>query len=291
MKWMILGGDGQLGRCISKDLASADVEFISISHSQLDITNQGDIEKWFANESPNVVVNAAAWTNVDLAESDEDNAFLVNALGPKLLAQTSAQVGAKFVQISSDYVFSGRATSPWRENDQLSPVSAYGRTKAAGERFVQDVYPSGSYIVRTAWLYSPWGKNFVKTVMKIALQENRNIEVVSDQIGQPTSAMDLASQIKQLISQDAAPGIYHGTNSGQASWFELAQRIFASTGEDQNRVIAVNSSASPRPAKRPNYSVLGQDNWALEGLTPMRNWQVALQEAIPTICQFVKQGE
>ena len=291
MKWMILGGGGQLARALSMELSRTNAAFISLNHAQLDITNQSDIEKWFTSEAPDVVVNAAAWTDVDSAEAEEEKAFTVNALGPKLLAQACSQNGTKFIQISTDYVFSGAATSPWEETDPVNPVSAYGRTKAQGESFVLDAYAEGAFILRTAWLYSPWRKNFVKTVLKVALNETRKVEIVADQIGQPTSAMDLARQIQQLVILEASPGIYHATNAGQASWFELAQKLFRLSGQDQNRVIAVGSSAFPRPAKRPAFSVLGHRNWICEGLQPMRNWQDALEEALPDILQAVKRGE
>lgn len=288
---MILGSGGQLGRALSSQLKKDNIKFIALNRAQLDITSRSDIQKWFAREVPNVVVNAAAWTNVDLAESEEESALLVNAFGPKLLAEESAKIGAKFVQLSTDYVFSGESTTPWDESAELSPVSSYGRTKAQGERFVLDSYKSGSFIVRTAWLYSPWGKNFVKTVAMVAGSETRNIEVVNDQIGQPTSAMELAQQILRLINSDTSPGIFHGTNSGQATWFELARLVFELLGEDHGRVIPVNSSHFPRPAHRPNYSVLGHDNWSTTGLIPMRNWRIALEDTLPLILQVTRQGE
>ena len=258
---------------------------------QLDITNQNDIDSFFTRELPDVVLNAAAWTNVDLAESQEEEAFLINAHGPKLLVEVCAKFNAKFVHISTDYVFSGMSNSPWSETSEVAPVSAYGRTKAAGERAVLDIYPSGSYVVRTAWLYSPWGKNFVKTMLKFALDGTGSVEVVTDQVGQPTSASDLAHQIYQMIDQNVSPAIYHGTNSGQASWFELAQKIFDLAEMDRERVIAVNSSRFPRSAKRPPYSVLDHSNWIGNAMSPMQSWQGALSDAFPAILRVVKQGE
>jgi dTDP-4-dehydrorhamnose reductase len=291
MKWMILGGEGQLGRAMSLKLQMDHVEFISLGHSQFDVTSQGDVEKWFKRESPDVVVNAAAWTNVDSAESNEENALLINSYGPKLLAEACYKSGSRLVQISTDYVFSGTSVLPWTETEDTSPISGYGRTKAAGELQVLEIYPGGSFIVRTAWLYSPWGKNFVKTMLRIALNESRNIEVVNDQIGQPTSAFDLSMQIQALINSDLTPGIYHGTNSGQASWFDFAREIFELIGEDQERVIGVNSEAVSRLAKRPSYSVLGHDQWVSGGIRPMRNWREALKDALPKILHTIKQGE
>lgn len=291
LKWAILGGEGQLGRAMAAELTRTNTEFISLSHMQLDITNQNDIDTFFSIELPDVVLNAAAWTNVDLAESQEKEAFLINASGPKLLAEGCAKFGSKLLHISTDYVFSGVSDSPWSESSEVAPASAYGRTKAAGERTVLDVYPSGSYVVRTAWLYSPSGRNFVKTMLKFALDETSSVEVVNDQVGQPTSANDLAQQIQRMIVQNVSPGIYHGTNSGQASWFELAQKIFELAEADIGRVVPILSTRFPRPAKRPAYSVLGHNHWMQEGLSPMQSWQGALNDVFPAILQAIKQGE
>lgn len=288
MKWMILGGEGQLGQAMAAELARAGVEYISLTHKQLDITNEKDIRVWFSKEVPNVVLNAAAWTNVDSAEIHEEQAQSVNAVGPKLLATASAKIGAKYLQISTDYVFSGNAKAPWSENDVPSPFSAYGRTKTQGEKFVLETYPKGSFIVRTSWLYSPWGKNFVKTMLKIALEESRQVKVVYDQIGSPTSAVDLASQLFKMIQKGVSPGIYHGTNSGQASWYEFAQEIFTFTEQDLDRIVPISTSQLNRPAVRPAFSVLGCDHWLDEGMKPIQNWRFGLQDLLPTIIQAVK---
>ena len=290
MKWVILGGGGQLGRAMSYELEKQGAEFISLTRNQLDITNQRDVNSFFIKELPHLVLNAAAWTNVDLAESHEEEAYLINAQGPKLLAGACAKIDAKFVHISTDYVFSGISHSPWHETTEVAPVSAYGRTKAAGESAVLGTYPSGSYVVRTAWLYSPWGKNFVKTLLRFALKETGNIEVVTSQIGQPTSAMDLASQIRLMAERNVPPGIYHGTNGGQTSWYELACKIFTLAGEDSNRVVAVNSSQNSRTAIRPDYSVLGHQKWLEAGITPMRDWQDSLSAVLPAILWDINQG-
>lgn len=291
MKWMILGGESQLGRAMAAELARADTEYVSLNHAQLDITNQRDISNWFTKEKPNVVLNTAAWTNVDSAEAHENLALRINAFGPKLLATASAEIDASYIHISTDYVFSGNSRSPIKEEAELSPVSAYGRTKAQGEQYVLDIYPKGTFLVRTAWLYSPWGKNFVKTMLRIALEESREVEVVEDQMGSPTSATDLAAQLHKMILNKIAPGIYHGTNSGQASWFEFAQEIFTLAEQDSSRIIPINSSNFPRPAPRPVFSVLGFDHWLNEGMIPMRNWKEGLKDAFPAIVRALQQGE
>jgi dTDP-4-dehydrorhamnose reductase len=291
MKWLITGGSGQLGRAMAVELKKHNSDFISLNHSDLDITNSRQINECLNRELPDIVLNTAAWTDVDLAESHERLAWAVNAEGPKILAEACASVDAKLIHISTDYVFSGVADSPWGENTLLSPVSAYGRTKAGGERLILDTYAHGTYLVRTAWLYSPWGTNFVKTMIKIALQDSKVINVVNDQIGQPTSASDLASQIYTMIDKNLTPGIYHGTNSGQASWFEVAQIVFSLLGQNVMRVEPISSEEFTRPAIRPAYSVLGHDNWNLKGVNPMKNWQTALEEAFPALLKDTEVGE
>lgn len=290
MKWMILGGEGQLGQTMALDLSKSGVEYISLNRSQLDITNQMDIDVWINSEKPNVVLNAAAWTNVDAAETMEDEARNVNTFGPQLIAGACARIGALNIQISTDYVFSGKSNTPWSEDAEPSPISVYGKTKAEGEKLALEANPKGAYVVRTAWLYSPYGKNFVKTIAKIAINETRIVEVVTDQVGQPTSAIDLSSQIHKMIVRGVAPGIYHGTNSGQASWFELAQEIFSLTGEDAHRVIPIRSTQILRQAKRPVYSVLGYDHWVAQDIQPMQNWKNALRDMLPTILQAGEKG-
>ena len=196
--------------------------------------------------------------------------------------------GAKLIHLSTDYVFSGEGKTPWQVDDRIDPQSAYGRTKTEGESRVFATYPENSSIVRTAWLYSPWGKNFAKTMTRFALNGKGEIRVVNDQMGQPTSAIDLAKQLVDLGLSSSPAGIYHGTNSGEATWFEFAQEIFKSAGADASRVVPVSSSEYPRPAKRPAYSVLSHDAWANTSVKPMRDWRIALEEALPAIISAVK---
>jgi len=195
------------------------------------------------------------------------------------------------VQISTDYVFSGAASAPWGENTKHNSQSVYGLTKSDGERFVLAELPNKSYVVRTAWLYSSRGKNFVKTMTDLALNHTGEVRVVSDQIGQPTFSADLAKQIVELVLSKAPAGIYHGTNSGQATRFEFAQEIFSLAGADVSRVIQVSTSEFPRPAKRPAYSVLSHDAWVSTSVPAMRNWKIALSEAMPAIISAVKMEE
>ena len=287
LKWLILGGDGQLGRAFKEVLTERGVTFLPLNRHQLDICDQEKIVSLFKSESPDVVLNTAAWTNVDEAERNKEEVFRINAFSPQFLASVSASIGAKFIHMSTDYVFSGDSKTPWNETAPTSPISVYGESKARGEKLVLHEYPENSYIVRTAWLYSPWGRNFVKTMAHKALSGEKEVKVVANQFGQPTSALDLAVHILEMINKQVIPGIYHGTNSGNASWYELARMIYSYAGRDSNCVVPINSSDLQNAARRPNYSVLGSDNWRREGMHPMRNWEEALERTLPCIFQEI----
>ena len=293
MTWLVVGGDGQLGKALSVVLGERGIDFRAWGSEDLDIRSAAKCAGSIGALKPSVIINAAAWTDVDGAESDPDGAYLVNATGALNSAVAAKAVGAVFVHVSTDYVFSGVSDRPWREDDLRAPVSVYGATKAAGEVAVLSEFAERSYIFRTAWLYSQWGKNFVKTMTRLALSGDGEVRVVDDQVGQPTSAIDLAEQIVSSIEAQLHFGIYHATNSGQASWFEFAQEIFRLCGASVDRVVRTDSSSFIRPAKRPAYSVLGHDAWGAIGATggsaeAMRDWKIALREAMPAIISAVK---
>ena len=195
--------------------------------------------------------------------------------------RAAADAGARFVQVSTDYVFHGDATSPYAEDAPLDPLGAYGRTKAAGERLAREAHPA-PHIVRTAWLYGANGANFVTTMLRLA-RERETVMVVDDQRGQPTWSRDLACAIVALLDADAAPGVYHGTSTGETSWYGLARAVFAEAGLDPERVRPTDTASFPRPAPRPAYSVLGHGAWSAAGLTPIRDWRDALHEALPEL--------
>jgi dTDP-4-dehydrorhamnose reductase len=283
MSWLITGGSGQLGIALSNELNKLGLAFNALSSKDLDLTNERIVNAFVSKLSPEVVVNCAAWTDVDGAEDHELQASRVNRDGAENIAFAAKNCNAKLIHLSTDYVFSGEGNTPWRVDGAIDPQCAYGRTKADGENRVLLTHPEGASIVRTAWLYSPWGKNFAKTMTKLALGDNGEVSVVSDQIGQPTSAEDLAKLIVDLVILGTPPGIYHATNSGQATWFEFAQEIFRLAGADVSRVVPVSSSVYARAAKRPSYSVLSHDAWDKTSVHPMRDWRIALAESMPDI--------
>ncbi|MCT9622568.1 dTDP-4-dehydrorhamnose reductase [Curtobacterium sp. 320] len=271
---LITGAAGMLGRDLQLALQGRDVT--ALGRADLDITDPDAVDAAVAGHD--VVINSAAYTKVDDAETHESDAAAVNATGPRLLAEAAVRHGAKLVTISTDYVFDGNGTAPYAEDAPTDPLNAYGRTKAEGEAHVRRIAPDSSYIVRTAWIYGAHGPNFAATMLRLA-QTHDTVSVVTDQVGQPTWTGDLAARIVELVDADAPAGTYHGTNSGQGSWYDFTKAIFAENGLDPDRVLPTDSAAFVRPAPRPAYSVLGHDGWSRAGLAPMRDWREALHAA------------
>lgn len=291
MTWLITGGLGQLGIAVSQELGKRGLIFHSWGSQDLNITQEPIVRDRIVKLSPKIIINCAAWTDVDGAESNEMLACRVNSDGAENIALAARQCGAKLIHISTDFVFSGESKGPWQVTDETNPQSAYGRTKAAGERRVLTAYPENSSVVRTAWLYSPWGKNFAKTMTRLAIKGKGEVKVVNDIMGQPTSASDLAKQLVALGQPTAPAGIYHGTNAGQATWFEFAREIFKLAGAKDSRVSPIPASEYPRTAKRPSYSVLSHEKWGFSSVPPMKDWKIALYEAMPAIVLAVKAEE
>jgi dTDP-4-dehydrorhamnose reductase len=273
---------------LGHDLVSALAErghdrVTAASRSTLDITDPAQVAALVPGHD--LVVNAAAWTDVDGAEADEAAATAVNGTAVAGLARVCAAAGAALVQISTDYVFPGTARTPYPEDAPTRPVNAYGRGKLAGERAVREILPGRGYVVRTGWLYGRHGGNFVATMLRLA-GERETVEVVDDQHGQPTWARALARQLVTLgeaVAAGTAPaGIYHGTAGGQTSWYGLAQAVFAGARLEPGRVRPTSTGAFPRPARRPAYSVLGHARWALAGVPGQPPWPVELAEAFRT---------
>ena len=272
---LVTGATGMLGTDVCAVLAHHDLT--AYSRAQLDIEDADAVLA--AVEGHEVIVNTAAYTKVDDAEAHEDRAYGVNARGAEILATAARTTGARLIHLSTDYVFDGRATTPYAEDSPRHPVSAYGRTKAAGEELALAAHADGTAIVRTAWLYGVHGPNFVDTMLRLSA-ERETLQVVNDQRGQPTWSFDLARQISLLIDAGVPTGIFHGTNSGEATWFDLARRVFELRGLDPERIQPTDSSSFVRPAPRPGYSVLGHEAWAHIGLEPMRDWNAALEERL-----------
>ncbi|MET0725540.1 MAG: dTDP-4-dehydrorhamnose reductase [Leifsonia sp.] len=273
-RYLVTGASGMLGHDLVEALESR--ETTALTRAELDITDLAAVRA--AVTGHDVIINAAAYTAVDDAETHEADAHAVNAVGAANLARVAAETSARVVQFSTDYVFDGTATSPYAESEPQRPVSAYGRTKAAGERFALELHPAGSFIIRTAWLYGAHGGNFARTMLAIAAQRE-TWSVVDDQVGQPTWTRDLARRTVELLDSGAPAGIYHGTNSGSTSWCGFARAVLEDAGLDPDRITPTDSGSFRRPAPRPAYSVLGHDGWAVAGLPPMRDWRSALDEA------------
>lgn len=281
MTWLVVGSWGQLGSELLAALADQDV--VGIDRADVDITDPAAVDAAFAMIRPTIVVNAAAYTAVDAAETDPATALSINGTAVGHLARAAAAAGvAKLLHVSTDYVFRGTGSVPYAEDAEPDPASVYGQTKLIGERAVRSLLPDSGFVVRTAWLYGEHGNNFVKTMLRLERQRE-TLSVVDDQIGQPTAARDLARQILLLARSVAPAGIYHGTNTGQTSWFGLTREIFRLIGADPDRVRPTDTVSFPRPAPRPAYSVLGHDRWAAVGLPAMRPWQEALAETLPAV--------
>lgn len=294
MTWLIVGRNGQLGQSLTSVLKERGIDFQATNSKELDIRSPQQSLTFMNSVKPSVIVNTAAWTNVDEAESNSEAAFAVNALGVKNLAVAAKSINAVFVQISTDYVFSGLGSKPWTVDEDCAPATAYGKTKKAGEKEALGNYSERSYIFRTAWLYSQWGKNFAKTMTRLSMnhsEEQREVRVVNDQIGQPTYAFDLAEQIIDSVTSKIPFGTYHATNSGQVSWFDYAMEIFEFINADTNRLIPIQSTEFPSKAKRPVFSVLDHEKWATTGIPVMRNWRSALADAMPSIISAIKAEE
>jgi dTDP-4-dehydrorhamnose reductase len=272
MRALLLGGAGMLGTDLRRVLGR---RVVAPTSAELDIRDAAAVAA--AASGVDVVVNAAAYTRVDDAEANEDDAMAVNATGAENAARAAAASGAQFVQLSTDYVFDGTADEPYREDAPLQPLGAYGRSKAEGERRVLASHTS-PYILRTAWLYGTGGSSFPRTMLKLAAERD-TVDVVTDQEGQPTWTMDVARMVATLIESSTPGGIYHGTNRDSATWFVFARELFTRAGLDPDRVKPTTSAAFVRPAPRPAYSVLGHAAWTRAGLDTPRPWRDALDAA------------
>ncbi len=284
MQILITGANGQLGNEINRlKTGFPEWNFLFTDVDTLDITDEAAVRDYIDTQNIDFVVNCAAYTAVDKAESDYDLAHRVNALAPQILARQSQRAGARFIHVSTDYVFAGNACVPYAEEDAPDPQGVYGKTKLAGEQFALAENPN-TVILRTAWLYSSFGNNFVKTMLRLG-NERDELNVVFDQIGSPTYAADLAKAILHIMeryAQNAAnfiPGIYHFTDEGVASWFDFARTIFE-LASVSCKVMPVLSDQFPTPAKRPHYSVLNKSKVKTNFELDIPYWKDSLKECI-----------
>ncbi|WP_329263883.1 dTDP-4-dehydrorhamnose reductase [Streptomyces pseudovenezuelae] len=282
--WLVTGAGGMLGQDVLARLSQSGERYVALDRKALDLTDADAVSAALEEHRPDVVVNCAAWTAVDDAETREDEALAINGDGPRHLAEACARTGAVLLHVSTDYVFAGDATAPYAEDAPTAPRSAYGRTKLAGEKAV--LATERGYVVRTAWLYGTGGPNFVRTMIKLEGVKD-TLDVVDDQRGQPTWSADLAGLLVELgrgaLAGTAPAGVYHGTSSGETTWHGFTQEIFRLLGADPDRVRPTTSDAFVRPAPRPAYSVLGHGRFAEAGIEPLRDWRTALTEAFPEI--------
>lgn len=278
-KVLVTGAKGQLGQDVVLNLTEAGYEVHGFGHAELDITNMDQVQQILNDIQPDVVVHSAAYTKVDQAESDQEAAYAVNAIGTRNIAVVSEDLGAKLVYISTDYVFNGEEERPYSEFDQASPLGVYGKSKYAGEVFVRDFH-SKFFILRTSWVFGAHGGNFVKTMLKLA-ESHPELKVVNDQRGCPTYTVDLAAVIRDVI-ETTNYGTYHVSNSGECSWYEFAKTIFELSGK-KVKVEPVTTAEFPRPAPRPKNSVFDHLMLRLNGFGELPNWQDALERFLNEI--------
>lgn len=278
MKILIAGSNGMLGHDLIEVLKD-NHELILTTSKTLDITNEKQVMDFICDVKPDLVINSAAYTDVDGCESNQELAYNVNGEGVKNLSLACRELDCPLVHISTDYIFNGKNTRPWVEDDEIGPISIYGKSKLKGEEYIQEILDK-FFIVRTAWLYGINGKNFPKTMLELA-ENHSQITVVYDEVGTPTYTPDLAYGISKLIETDYY-GIYHLTNSGSCSWCEFAKYIFEIADADVE-VIPVTASEFARPAPRPSYSVLENKKWIENGFEPLRNYKDAIKEYIELI--------
>lgn len=284
MKLLITGANGQLGREL-RSLLDGDSRFDS-THTdveELDITSPEAVDSMVNAIAPDYIINCAAYTAVDRAEDDEATALLINARAVEILATAAARVGARMIHVSTDYVFDGNGNRPYREDDAPHPASAYGRTKLAGEQALQRILPEQSVILRTAWLYSPHGKNFVKTMLELGRTRDQ-LRVVFDQVGSPTLATDLAQAIITVMTAtEWHPGIYHYTNEGAISWYDFTKAIHRLAGITTCDVQPCLSHEFPAKAHRPAYSVLDKGKFKAAFGVEVPYWEESLKQLIMQI--------
>lgn len=277
---LVTGANGQLGQAIQFVAGNyPNIHFVFCSSSDLDITNKENCEFIFNKEKPDFCINAAAYTAVDKAESEPEKAELINVIGAKNLAEACKNFNAKLIHISTDFVFDGSKNSPYNETDLPNPKGVYGQTKLDGEIAIQEVFEA-YFIIRTSWVYSQFGNNFMKTMLRLA-SERASLSVVSDQIGTPTNAVDLAECLVTIITEHSKLnteqyGIYNFSNEGQCSWFDFAKKIFE-INQVKIEVTPIPTTQFPTPAERPKYSVLDKTKIKTTFGIDIKSWEQSIE--------------
>jgi len=274
MGWLVTGARGMLGTDLCRVLTRHGISVTAADRGDLDLFDQDAVGE--AVSAHDVVVNCAAWTAVDDAETAEERAYDINTIAPGVLSRAAAHHGRRIVQVSTDYVFDGTARSPYDEDAPTDPASSYGRTKAAGEAVVRAAAPEQHLVVRTAWLYGAHGACFPRTIARLAGERasvsGASVSVVDDQVGQPTWTVDVAELIVRLVQTEVPAGTWHATSTGQTTWFEFARLVVERAGLSTDLVSPTDSASFVRPAPRPAYSVLGHDKLRLHGIEPIGPW-------------------
>jgi len=278
---LLLGGSGILGSEVLMQLQSENFDFLAPASKNLDITDKDQLMTFISEFNPSWIVNCAAWTNVDDAESSFEEARELNAIAVENLGIAAHFFECKVIHISTDYVFDGESLEPYLETSIVNPLNRYGESKLQGEKALLAVLPS-AYVIRTSWLYGTAGKNFVKAIAGKALR-GEEARVVNDQVGSPTSARDLATGIFSIVKNQPEPGIYNYSNGGSCSWFELAQKIYETSGADEALVQSITSISLNFTAKRPKFSLLSKKKWISAGLSHVPNWEDSLELLLPEI--------
>ena len=292
MRILVTGKNGQLGQSINKIVNTGngknnyqqDNEFIFVGREELDLSKKESIASYFDNNNFDVIINCGAYTAVDRAEEEQNLTNQVNHLAIKQLARIAKEQKAKLIHISTDYVFDGTGSKPYKETDKTNPINVYGKTKLAGEKALQEIMPTNAMIIRTSWVYSEYGNNFVKTMLRLGKQRNE-INVVSDQIGSPTYATDFAKAILKIIDnrdyqdKDKATEIYHHSNKGEISWYDFTKEIFKLAKIDC-KVSPITTEQYPTPAKRPRNTLMSKDKIIEEFSLEILDWKKSLETCI-----------
>lgn len=281
-KWLIFGGSGQLGTTLNVELLKRGIKPIVLTSLDLDIRDFKKTSDVIREVGPDYVVNCAAWTNVPEAELQENEAELLNGSAVGNIGLATRNSGGTLIHISTDYVFSGKKSSPYKVTDSADPINAYGRTKLIGEQLISEIQLDRCYVMRTAWLYGAHGKNFVKAVLNKYISGEENIEIVDDQFGNPTNAIDLSQQIIDSVHSEIPYGTYHAVNTGVVSWYGLAQKVFELLNIETERLLATSTPVGMQ-LNRPQNSSLDTSKWLECGIREMRPWEDALKFSVNDI--------